>query len=454
MHRALTFAVLCGITLLAACPAERAEIASNDPHVYSLAELSVESLRKRAYGSQISIEYEVQGRPSPSYIASYNSDGLHVYARIDLPGTEVPLNGFPVVVIVHGWVGIDDAPDLDFYYDGVSNYSQIIDAFVDAGFAVFVPGWRGHGTINDRPADGIEFMQAWDNGSYVSPVFYAVDVLNLLDSLTTFTKARLDLSNVNLWGHSQGGDVALQVLAIAGEESSVNNVINAASIWSGNIPSRLVQLETFWPMQASSQAFMSGDGKWNGTAVGNDGSINPHFVFGYPTDGIATVNPDQWTWQNDVWIEATVADALEIKLEQMYKAMNEFVIDYPEAHYEIDRLDGEKTTIRHEAWVSEGLSQIGGFNQEHYLSEALNLHFSDRDFYSFPEWNEDLCSRVNSAAGECFAYAYPGNTHSLRVSEHEWFSPNGSSEGFSVAIQRDIELFAGKDRGKIETERP
>jgi pimeloyl-ACP methyl ester carboxylesterase len=445
MDRALTFALLCAISLLAACPAERAEIASNDPHVNSLADLSVESLRKRAYGSEIRIEYEVQGRPSPSYIASYTSDGLHVYARIDLPGTEAPKNGFPVVVIAHGWVGIDDAPDLDFYYDGVSNYSQIINAYVDAGFAVFLPAWRGHGTINERPADGIEFMQAWDNGSYVSPVFYAVDVLNLLDSLASFTKATLDLSNINLWGHSQGGDVALQVLAIAGEDSRVSNVINAASIWSGNIASRFSQLETFWPMQVSSQAFMSGDGSWTGTATGRDGSVNPHFVFGFPADWIATVSPDEWTWQKDVWVEDTVADALEVKLKQMYAAVNEYVIDHPEAHYKIDRHDGTKTTISHEAWVVEGLGQIGGFDQERYLSEALNLHYSDRDFYSLPAWNEDLCNRVNGAAGRCFTYTYPGNTHSLRVSEHEWFSPAGSSEGFSIAIQRDIALFSDSD---------
>ena len=222
----------------------------------------------------------------------------------------------------------------------------------------------------------------------------------------------------------------------------VDNVIHAASIWSGNIPSRLVQLENFWPMQASQQAFMSGDGSWNGTAVGSDGSINPHFVFGYPADWITTVKPAEWTWQNDVWVEATVADAIEIKLEQMYDAVNEFVIDYPEAHYAIDRHDGDKTTISHEAWVIEGLGRIGGFAYEQYLSEALNLHHSDRDFYSLPEWNADLCQRINAAAGQCVDYSYFGNTHSLKVSEHEWFSPSDSIAGFSLAIQRDIKIFS------------
>ena len=454
MRHALTLLALCNIVLISGCSSEQAEIAANDPRVHSLADLSIESLRDREYGSVIKIEYEVQGRPSPSYMASYDSDGLHIYTRIDLPDARPPEGGYPSVILVHGWMGIDAAPTLDFYYDGVSDYSQVIDTLVAAGFAVFVPGWRGHGTINERPADGIEFMRAWDNGSYVSPVFYAMDVLNLLDSLPTFLEAPLNLNNINLWGHSQGGDVALQVLAIAGEESKVDNAIHAASIWSGNIPSRLVQLETFWPMQASQQAFMSGDGSWNGTAVGSNGSVNPHLVFGYPADWIETVDTEQWTWQNDVWVEATVADALEVKLKQMYEAVNTFVIGSPDAQFTIDRHDGKKATINHEAWVEEGLRQIGGFEYQQYLSEALNLHHSDRDFYSLPEWNRDLCERINEAAGECVDYSYSGNTHSLRVSQHDWFSPAGSTDGFSLAIQRDIELFSDAISGEKTPETP
>jgi len=444
-----TFFWLATLPLLTGCPAERDKFAADDPHIYDLADLSVETLRDRHYGSELTVEYEVPNRSSPSYMTSYDSDGLRVYARVDVPASPTPKAGYPVVVVVHGWVGTDDAPDLDFYYNSSSNYSQIIDAYVEAGFAVIVPGWRGHGTVNDVPADGIEFMLAWDNGSYVSPVFYAIDVLNLLDSINSFRHAEFDSNNINLYGHSQGGDVALMALAIAGEGSKVNNRINAASIWSGNIPSRFVQLNTFWPMQTSPQAFLAGDGTWNGTAVGEDGSVNQHFVFGYPADWIGSINPDDWTWQKDTWSNATVAEALVAKLDQMYAAVNEYVIDYPKAHYEIDTHDGTKTIVAHEAWVIEGLSQIGAFDQEQYLSETLALHHSDRDFYSLPEWNADLCRRANGAGGLCFDFTYPGNTHSLRLSENGWFSPEESVSGFFIAIQRDIALFTSQDPREI-----
>lgn len=454
MTRTLHFALVIIATGLCACSQESAEKPANDPRISSLADLSIESLRSRSYGSKIEIEQTVSKRTWPSFLASYQSDGLHVYTRIDLPDSSPPESGFPVVLLVHGWLGKDAAPATDFFYDENSTYSGVVDAYVEAGFAVFVPGWRGHGTVNGRPAEGIEFMHAWDNGSYLSPVFYSIDVLNLLDSLPSFDIAPLNLDAINLYGHSQGGDVALMTLAIAGEGSAVDQEINAATIWSGNIPSRLTQLETFWPMQTSPQAFMSGDGDWNGTATGADESVNFNFVFGYPPDWIATAKPDEWTWQKDNWSNTTVADALEVKLEQMYAAINNHVADISGASYLIKAQDGAKTVISHDPRVESAMQQIGGFGQHQYLTEPLTLHYSDRDFYSFPEWNSELCNRINKHGGRCKDFIYHGNTHSLGVSEHEWFSPATSQAGFLIAIQRDIVLFSKDDSAELDTESP
>lgn len=420
---------------------------AKSPNITSLAELSIQSLRDRRYGSQIRIEEQITSLGHESFLTSYESDGLRVYARFDVPPSPMPARGYPVVLFVHGWVGVDDAPSLDFYYGDDNNYGKMINAYVEAGFAVLTPGWRGHGTVNGVPADGIEFMQAWDNGSYLSPAFYAVDALNLLDSLSSVSD--LDLNRINLVAHSQGGDVALIALAVAGEDSKVRNKIHAASIWSGNIPSRFTQLETFWPMQSSPEAFMSGDGTWNGTALGADGRVNGRFVFGYPADWIGTVNKDEWTWQKDAWSIANVPDAILVKLEQMYGAINAYVDEIDDAEYKMTRSDGPAFAILHDPRVSAAMSEIGGFDAEEYLSEPLALHHSDRDFYSFPEWNADLCSRINKAEGSCYDFEYPENTHALRVSEHRWFSTEAAIPGFSYVIERDIALFRGHDPAEI-----
>jgi hypothetical protein len=87
---------------------------------------------------------------------------------------------------------------------------------------------------------------------------------------------------------------------------------------------------------------------------------------------------------------------------------------------------------------------------QEYLSEPISLQHSDRDFYSFPEWNADLCARVNLAGGTCYDFEYPENTHSLGVSEHRWFSSADAVAGFSTAIQRDIALFMGRNPSAIQ----
>lgn len=438
---ALTCVMACGGTVVPDAPG---------PHIDSLSELTVERLRWREFGSTIRVEQSRSHDAQHSYLASYDSDGLRLYTRIDVPRPPPPPGGYPVVIFVHGWIGIDAAPSFTFFDDDDSDYAQLIDAFVGEGFVVFSPGLRGHGTVDGVPADGIEFMQAWDNGSYLSPVFYALDVLNLLDGLSSFESAPLDLERINSLSHSQGGDAALIALAIAGEGSSVRNGFHAASFWSATFPPRFTQLETYWPMQTSPEAFLAGDGTWNGTARGSDDSVNERFVFGYPPDWIQTPHPGAWTWQHDTWSAATTAEALTAKLEQMYGAINEYVADTRHATFRLDTAPGRPVRIEHDPAVADAMRRIGGFGAAEYLTEPLALHHSDRDFYSIPAWNADLCRRVNAAGGLCHDFTYPENTHSLRVSPYPWFSGGNAVAGFADALARDVALFRGADPREIE----
>jgi len=440
--------VVCGM-LVAILPAAGCSYEPADlPVVASLSELSTESLRLRQYGSTISIE-QVTSSPNKSYLASYESDGLRVYTRIDLPAEEPPDDGFPVVIFLHGWTGIDRAPGYDFYYEKHRDYGEMVAAYVDAGFAVFVPGWRGHGTVNGIPADGLEFMEAFDNGSYLSPVFYAIDVLNLIDGLQTFDEVPLDLDNINLSSHSQGGDVALITLAVAGEGSNVKNEINAASIWAGTFPSRFTQVHTYHPMESSPEAFMSGDGTWTGTATGMDGSNNPNFVFGYPPDWIETVDRTQWTWQIDNWSKPEVNEAVRFKFTQMYNVVNRHVSDVDNASFEMIVQEDNTFDVVHDPVIEDAMAKIGGFHATSYLSEPVVLQHSDRDFYTFPEWNTDLCTRINDSGGQCHDFEYTGNTHALRISTREWFSGPHAIAGFDTALTRDIALFRGENPANI-----
>ena len=418
-----------------------ASLAGSSLTFTSLDQLTVERLRARSYGSTISSVLLAAG--GDSYLADYDSDGLRIVTRIDTP-TERPNDaGYPVVIFLHGWVGEENAPEFDFYVDGDYWYGELIQEFVTSGYVVLTPGFRGHGG-----SDGIEYLHAWDNGSYLSPVFYAVDILNLIDGLGSLAPAldryenvAVDLSRIYLASHSQGGDVALIVAAVSGEGSPLRNKVTAASIWSGTFPSRLTQLETYYAMQTTTEAFIAGDGAWNGTAIGSDGSVNPNFVFGFPPDWIVTLDESQWTWQKDVWSLGSVADAWAVKLDEMYDTANARVEDIDNAHYAITFDENGTARISHDERLANAVERVGAFHLPQYLSEPLALHFSDRDFYSLPDWNLDLCKRVNSAGGDCRTWEYPGTNHSLRVSEHEWFSPAGTTDGFHTALTRDLRLF-------------
>jgi len=442
-----------------------------DAQLDSLKDVSIEALRSRQYDSVIHLEtrlgtaneaseYNIHFSADGSaayntFLASYDSDGLRVYSRVDIPSSPPPVGGYPVMVFVHGWVGINAAPEFDFGYKTDSLYSRYIDAFVDAGYLVLTPGLRGHGTVNGIPAQGTEFLQAWDNGSYINPVFYAIDVLNLIDGIQTLEKAdwvkwgyqehslpRINTGTIHINGHSQGGDAALMVMAVSGEDSTLGNAVSSGSLWSGCFGARFDQVHIYGPMMSTIEAFMSGDGTWTGSAVGRDGSINPNFVFAWPPDWIGTVdtNSPEWTWQADYWKLETVAEALQMKFSQMYDAVNKNAEDINDATFKVVILDDGKVEVIHDPRIVSAMYAIGAYNSEQYLTEPLLLHHSDQDYYSIPDWNTDLSARINASGGNSRDYNYTGNTHSLLVSQHEWFNKEGAVEGFGTMIERDIGL--------------
>jgi len=438
-------------------------LAMADQSIASLKDLSLDALRDRKYDGKVTgvTEVDCPGKAAgaKSRILSYTSDGLNLYARFELPANPPPEGGYPVVLFLHGWVGIDGAPDYPFACNEGGYYSHVINTWADAGYAVLMPGYRGHGTVAGKPADGIEWMRVWDNGTYLSPVFYAVDALNLLaaapgiEGLAIDSGAgpvKLNLGQIHAIGHSQGGDVVAMVLGATGEGAANGLAVSTGAIWSGTYFDRFDQLNTYGPMETALEAFMAGDGTWTGTANGADGKVNPNFVFGFPPDWIGTLDQSKWDWQKDQWSAPTVRAAVEKKLAEMYDTLNAQVKDAKPWSWSItDKADGGFIVVHDERLVPL-MRAIGGFDAPQYFMEPMNLHFSDRDFYSFASRNNDFCKRVNDAGGKCHAFEYPGNTHELNVSDQTWFSPEGSAPGFPFMVRRDQALIAGQDPTTVQ----
>lgn len=173
--------------------------------------LSITAMRQRTYpGSAITIEQPLS--PGSNYsraIASYQSDGLKIYALLTVPAGTPPATGWPVILFNHGYI----PPAL---YSPTERYEAYVDALARSGYIVLRPDYRGHGNSEGDAS-----------GAYGSPA-YTVDVLNAVASVRQFAPA--DPERIGMWGHSLGGYIALRTMVI-------DDGIRAGVIWAGVVAS-------------------------------------------------------------------------------------------------------------------------------------------------------------------------------------------------------------------------
>ena len=214
--------------------------------------LSIEAMRARTYpGSDISIEQTLApGSNYQRYYASYQSDGLKIYALLTVPDGAKPASGWPVIVFNHGFI----PPTL---YRTTERYIAYVDAFARSGYIVLRSDYRGH----DK-SEGVA------SGGYGSPD-YTIDVLNGMSSIKRFKDA--DPNRIGMWGHSMGGQITLRsIVTVKG--------IKAAVIWAGVVAS-YPELISNWNVRPGA-APVSGESRgWRLRLVSEYGTpqANPQF---------------------------------------------------------------------------------------------------------------------------------------------------------------------------------
>lgn len=181
-------------------------------NLYQLFPLSIPSLAHRDYEKgEVKIEKKAETNKSfTSYIASYSSDGLSVYTLLNIPNAPAPANGFPVVIVNHGYINPAS-------YDTISSYKNITDYFSQNGYLVLKPDYRGNG---NSEIDDMALMR----------FAYPIDVMNLISSIPSIEVA--NSNSIYLWGHSMGGEVTLEVLEIIGGNPDLSKSIKAAVLWA------------------------------------------------------------------------------------------------------------------------------------------------------------------------------------------------------------------------------
>ena len=172
-------------------------------------ELTIAALRaKEIVGSDIIIEETLaNGANYAQSVASYQSEGNKIYGLLTVPLGEVPAEGFPAIVFVHGYI----PPEI---YRTTERYVAYVDALARSGFVVFKIDLRGFGNSEGEPS-----------GAYYSPD-YTVDTIGALKSLQ-----RLEYVNpagIGLWGHSMAGNVILRAMLVEPD-------VAAGVIWAGAV---------------------------------------------------------------------------------------------------------------------------------------------------------------------------------------------------------------------------
>lgn len=181
---------------------------SASPTPFPFQEITIPYLRSRDYKSSLSeLKKSSENANYTSYLASYDSDGFKVNGLLTIPKGMQPIEGWPAIVFVHGYIPPSQ-------YQTLVNYSSYVDVLARNGFVVFKIDLRGHADSEGEPG-----------GAYYSSD-YIIDTLNARAALSN--SDFVNSEKIGLWGHSMAGNVVSRSLAAAPD-------IPAVVIWAGAV---------------------------------------------------------------------------------------------------------------------------------------------------------------------------------------------------------------------------
>jgi len=173
------------------------------------AELTIPYLRNKKYISKLGELNQVSvGSYYKSFTTNYTSDGLRVNGLLTVPNEEMPQEGFPAIVFVHGYI----PPAI--YSTTSEAYFAYVDYLANSGFVVFKIDLRGHGSSEGEAGGG------YYGSDYVSDILHAYNALENLEYVNP--------KKIGLWGHSMSGNAVLRSMAARPE-------IPVGVIWAGAV---------------------------------------------------------------------------------------------------------------------------------------------------------------------------------------------------------------------------
>ncbi len=189
-------------------PPAQIGISQASPTPFPFEDLTIPYLRKKSYQSQLGeLELAYEKANYRAYLTSYRSEGLKINGLLTSPTGDKPVDGWPAIVFVHGYI-----PPRQ--YQTLVQYSDYVDYLARNGFVVFKIDLRGFGNSEGEPG-----------GAYYSSD-YVIDVLNAYSSLQN--APFVNPKSIGLWGHSMAGNVVMRSFTAMPD-------IPAVVVWAGAV---------------------------------------------------------------------------------------------------------------------------------------------------------------------------------------------------------------------------
>jgi dipeptidyl aminopeptidase/acylaminoacyl peptidase len=149
----------------------------------------------------------LDGLSRQEFAYDVQDDHLTEYGLMLTPSSKMPPKGFPVVILLHGYID-------PVRYKTDESYLAEMEVYAEQGFVVLKPDLRGQGlSLHSGRADSAYYSMA-----------YNTDVMSLISAVKH--TSILDDTNINLWGHSMGSYLALRASVLSPD---IKNVILLSS---------------------------------------------------------------------------------------------------------------------------------------------------------------------------------------------------------------------------------
>lgn len=177
---------------------------STQPKPKPLDVYSIPALQKTTFTpSRIALDRELQLNPSTKSYLFFFHDQFALDKRVSGTITLPPQPGkYPVIVMLRGWA------DENVYYPGYGT-KNAASYYARNGFITVAPDFLGYGESSPSSSNLAEAR--FQMYTTALSLLASLDTASLELSKMGYT---LDTSRMSLWGHSNGGQIALTVLTV------------------------------------------------------------------------------------------------------------------------------------------------------------------------------------------------------------------------------------------------